>query len=68
MSWKETCPMNERVRFIGELLAEERSMSELCTLYGVSRKTGCKWLARYEAAGATGSPIVSALSTASNPS
>lgn len=54
MSWKETCPMNERVRFIGELLAEERSMSELCTLYGVSRKTGYKWLARYEAAGASG--------------
>lgn len=46
--------MNERVRFIGELLAGERSMSELCTLYGVSRKTGYKWLARYEAAGASG--------------
>ena len=54
MSWKETCPMNERVRFIGELLAGERSMSELCTLYGVSRKTGYKWLARYEVAGASG--------------
>ena len=36
MSWKETCPMNERVRFIGDLLGEERNMSELCTLYGVS--------------------------------
>jgi transposase InsO family protein len=54
MSWKETCPMNERVRFIGDLLVGERSMSELCTLYGVSRKTGYKWLARYEAAGASG--------------
>lgn len=54
MSWKETCPMNERVRFIGEVLAEQRSMSELCRLYGVSRKTGYKWLARFEAAGASG--------------
>jgi transposase len=54
MSWKETCLMNERVRFIGELLAEQRDMSELCMLYGVSRKTGYKWLVRYEAAGASG--------------
>jgi transposase InsO family protein len=46
--------MNERVRFIGDLLGEERTMSELCALYGVSRKTGYKWLARYDAAGARG--------------
>ena len=32
MSWKETYAINERVRFIGELSAEERDMSELCTL------------------------------------
>ena len=33
MTWKETCPMDERVRFIGEVLKGERSMSEVCALY-----------------------------------
>ena len=26
-------------------------MTELCARYGISRKTGCKWLARFEAGG-----------------
>jgi len=54
MTWKETCPMDERVRFVGDVLKGERSMSEVCALYGISRKTGYKWLGRYEAAGASG--------------
>lgn len=54
MTWKETCPMDERVRFLAEVLEGERSMSELCTVYGISRKTGYKWLGRYEALGASG--------------
>jgi len=47
MSWKETCPMTERMRFVSELLEAERDMSELCRLYGISRKTGYKWRDRY---------------------
>lgn len=47
MSWKETCPMQERLEFIGELVEGERTMTELCTLRGVSRKTGHKWWKRY---------------------
>ena len=46
--------MDERVRFVGDVLKGERSMSEVCGLYGISRKTGYKWLGRYEAAGASG--------------
>jgi putative transposase len=47
MPWRETCYMEERARFLGELLAQEESMSELCERYRVSRKTGYKWLERY---------------------
>jgi putative transposase len=54
MTWKETCAMDERVRFLGDVLKGERSMSELCALYRISRKTGYKWLGRYEAAGPSG--------------
>ncbi|RWP39617.1 helix-turn-helix domain-containing protein, partial [Mesorhizobium sp.] len=32
----------------------EETMSELCVAYGVSRKTGYKWLGRYRALGPEG--------------
>ena len=51
MPWKETCPMDERTQFIVESLRRERSMSELCRKYEISRKTGYKWVARFEAGG-----------------
>ena len=39
--------MDEKVRFIAAVLAEEHSMMELCESFGVSRKTGYKWRLRY---------------------
>jgi transposase IS481 family protein len=33
-------------RLVNALVAEEDSMTALCEEYGVSRKTGYKWLAR----------------------
>lgn len=54
MPWKETCPMNERVKFAGEWLKDERSVASLCREYGISRKTGYKWLSRYFESGASG--------------
>lgn len=51
MSWKETDPMKERIGFIAELQRGERTMSELCLVFGISRKTGYKWRERFEAAG-----------------
>ena len=49
MPWEETCIMDERLKFIGECLRGELTMTMLCERYGISRKTGYKWLERYRA-------------------
>src|SRR5215210_3162500 len=54
MSWKATCVMDERLRFILECERGEQGLAEVCRTYGISRKTGYKWLARYQAAGMIG--------------
>ena len=46
--------MDQRVAFIADWLRDEWTMSALAERYGVSRKTGYKWVERYEAAGAEG--------------
>jgi putative transposase len=51
MPWSETCPMEERVRFVLAALEGWTSVSELCEKHGVSRRVGYKWLSRYEAGG-----------------
>jgi transposase-like protein len=48
--------MNERVKFMAACLAREdddESFAELCERYGISAKTGYKWLRRYEEGGVT---------------
>jgi len=40
------------MRFVLEVQRGERTIAEACRLAGVSRKTGYKWLARYEEGGA----------------
>jgi putative transposase len=54
MPWKETCPMEQRLRFIVECRDGDESFAAICRAFGVSRKTGYKWLERYEALGAAG--------------
>ena len=54
MPWREVCPMDEKVKFVASVLADEYSMTELCESFGVSRKTGYKWLLRYRAHGLAG--------------
>src|SRR5258706_2303656 len=54
MPWKESSPMDQRVRCIADVQRGVLSISELCERYGVSRKTGYKWRARYEEGGAAG--------------
>jgi transposase InsO family protein len=54
MPWKETGPMDQRVRFVAALGTGGLSMSEACRLFGVSRKTGYKWLERYKELGPAG--------------
>lgn len=49
MPWRETRPMDEKVLFIADHLRGRYSHSELCLRYGISRKTGYKWLERYRA-------------------
>src|SRR5689334_5878968 len=54
MPWRETSPMEQRLEFVREFETGLFTMTELASQYGISRKTGYKWLAEYEAAGALG--------------
>ncbi len=54
MPWLETAPMTQRRDFLADHRRQVFTMTELCARYGVSRKTGYKWLARYEAGGLPG--------------
>ena len=54
MTWKERSRVDERVLLIGEYMKSERSMTELCDEFGVSRKTAYKWLNRYKESGPAG--------------
>ena len=47
MPWIETCVMEERIKFVLSLLEGTYSITELCSYYNISRKTGYKWLSRY---------------------
>jgi putative transposase len=54
MPWQRSTPMDQRLQFLADAQRACFSMSELCERYGVSRKTGYKWVARYEAEGPAG--------------
>jgi putative transposase len=54
MPWSETCPMEERAKFVLEAMEGWTSMTELCARYGISRRVGYKWLRRYEDRGLSG--------------
>ena len=46
MPWSQTSTMDQRTQFIADFLRETLNITELCDLYGVSRKTGYKWIGR----------------------
>src|SRR5213592_683488 len=54
MPWRESSPMDQRTQFIADHLRDALSITELCALYGVSRKTGYKWIERYVRHGPAG--------------
>ena len=54
MPWMETSPMEQRERFIHDYQEALYTMVELCARYGISRKTGYKWLERFAEAGRQG--------------
>jgi len=54
MPWKETCAMRERMKFVALVEAGEETMAELCRRFGISRKTGYKFMERFAADGIAG--------------
>ncbi len=54
MPWSHTSPMDQKTQFLADVLRGTVSMSEICAQYGISRKTGYKWLRRYRATGPPG--------------
>lgn len=54
MPWKEMNPMTQKVLFIADYLRGGQSFSELCRMYEISRKTGYKWISRFQDLGPDG--------------
>lgn len=52
MPWQEHSPVDLRYSFIVDWQLGIVSVCELCEAYGISRKTGYKWIARFTAGGA----------------
>src|SRR5438309_2571275 len=50
MPWIKSSVMEEKLRFVLEYEQRQRTMSELCQRYEISRETGYVWLRRYRAA------------------
>lgn len=48
MAWKEISSVNQRYEFILECEKGELSMAALCRQFGISQKTGYKWLKRWK--------------------
>jgi putative transposase len=52
--WKETSVVDERRAFVAEYLKRREEFAALCAKYGVSRKTGYKWVQRFYDGGVAG--------------
>ena len=54
MPWKEVLPMEERARFVIMAESERFEFKALCERFGISRRVGYKWCARYRDHGLAG--------------
>jgi len=54
MPWKETQKMDQKVMFVQQALNPQTNFRQLCREYGVSAKTGYKWMERFEMGGLSG--------------
>jgi transposase-like protein len=54
MGWKETDKMDEKKEFIFRCWNREEMFTEICRKFGISTKTGYKWLSRFKEQGAAG--------------
>lgn len=54
MPWRETTQVATREEFVRLALADDSNVSLLCERFGISRKTGYKWMAVYRSQGRSG--------------
>lgn len=54
MPWKHVTPMSQRKEFVHLARVAGANMTRLCERFGISRKTGYKWVARYRREGEPG--------------
>lgn len=54
MAWRTTNVQEQRMKFVVVASRKERSLTQLCTEFGISRPTGYSWLKRYQADGIRG--------------
>jgi putative transposase len=54
MPWRHTSPMDQKTQCIADDLRRTLSITEVCALYGVSRKTSYKWIERSLTSGPPG--------------
>ncbi len=54
MPWKECVPMDLRYEFVQLASGEGANIASLCRRFGISRKTGYKWLDRFKTNGHKG--------------
>lgn len=54
MPWTEVKSMDQKLLFIADQIRAVTTFSDLCDRYGISRKTGYKWVARYAELGLEG--------------
>lgn len=51
MPWQEADKISEREEFINRWLTGRQTVTSLCDAFGISRKTGHKWINRFKSAG-----------------
>ena len=54
MAWRASNVEEQRMEFVVAAMRKERSLSELCAEFQISRPTGYHWLRRYQAEGVRG--------------
>lgn len=54
MPWKESNKMEQKEKFINEMLKNEKPFKHLCAEFGISEKTGHKWKKRFYEQGKSG--------------
>jgi putative transposase len=54
MGWMETCPVDERLRFVMAVESGEEPFAAICRSFGTSRRVGYKWWTRWLEEGVEG--------------